>query len=191
MKIVIGVPVGHFIIPWKFTRSLIDGVLNLVNNGIQVKVLMTEGSYIDDNKTKLLAKALQHEPDYIIMLDWDHTFDPDDLQHLYETAKDNNLDLCSGLYFIDTGYKRPCLIVNGLAYENYPEDSLFEVDTFGAGFSIMSYQAAKAIYEVEGYNRIGNWGEDVSFCHRAKNVCNFKIWCDSRIKVGHLRFQSI
>jgi len=189
--ITIGIPVGHFMLPWQFANSLVQAVLYLKNEDKKIKVIMSEGSYIEDNKTLLLNLALKDEFEYLIMLDWDHTFEKEDISKLYLTAKNNNLDLCSGLYFIDKGgYKRPALIVGGIVYEDYPQDSLFEVATFGAGFSIISYKAVKAIAEAGGYKRINGWGEDVSFCHRAKQL-EFKVWCDSRIKVGHLRFIEI
>ena len=190
-KILIAVPVGHFILPWKFADSLVRSVLYLQNQGLKVEVLIHEGSYIEDNKNFLLNRALTYDFEYLIMLDWDHVFEPTTLHGLYKTAHDKQLDLCSGLYFIEKGlYKYPCLIVNGTVPEQFPREDLFEVDTFAAGFSIMSYKAAKAISQVGGYTRIKGWGEDVSFCHRAKEA-GFKVWCHSGFKVGHLRFKEV
>lgn len=189
--ILIATSVGHNMMPWKTTQCLINGILYLKEKGLEVKFYMPEGPYVEDNRNKALALATRDEIDYLIVIDWDHTFPPETIYNLYKTAIDNNLDLCSGIYNVRVGeYVRPAIIINNIVPENYPKESLFEVDTYANSFSIISKKAVQSLAQTRGYGRIDGKGEDVSFCQRAKEL-GFKVWCDSRIKVGHLRFTEV
>ena len=72
-------------------------------------------------------------------------------------------------------------------FDDYPEGELFEVD--GAGMAAMLIRATvlKEIFETQKalFAPIPGYGEDVSFCLRARKA-GFTIWCDSRVKVGHI-----
>lgn len=72
-------------------------------------------------------------------------------------------------------------------YDDYPENSLFEVDAVGFGCVMMKVQVLKDVMEKENswFNPYPGFGEDLSFCIRAKKS-GYRIWCDSSIKVGHL-----
>ena len=72
-------------------------------------------------------------------------------------------------------------------YYNYPKDQIFEISACGFGGVLMNVPMVKAIEEKYGlpFAPMLGFGEDISFCLRAQEL-GYKIWCDSRVKMGHI-----
>ena len=55
-----------------------------------------------------------------------------------------------------------------------------DVEDFYTGSQLILHESQQALFApIPGY------GEDVSFCLRARKA-GFRLWCDSRIKIGHI-----
>ena len=68
-----------------------------------------------------------------------------------------------------------------------PENSVFEVAGSGFGCVMTSVDLLKRVCDVYGapFTPLMGIGEDLSFCYRVTQTGG-KMWCDSRIKAGHI-----
>ena len=110
-------------------------------------------------------------------------------------------DLVTGLYFtrkepiVPTLHKeihwsiREDGWVDGGAtlYRDYPKDQLFEIAGCGFGCVMTSARLLQRMIEKFGspFYPLMGMGEDSTFCFRATQD-GFKLYCDSRIKCGHI-----
>ena len=71
-----------------------------------------------------------------------------------------------------------------ITMHDYPRDSMFEIEGAGFGCVMHSVDLAKRIMAKHGapFSPILGFGEDLSFCKRAKDV-GATLWCDSRVKL--------
>ena len=190
-KILIAVPCMD-LVQASFAQSLAS--LNKVG---QCAVAFNACSLIYDSRNKLAAKAMKDEFDYVLWLDSDMVFSPDILEKLIADDK----DMVSGLYFRRTSPYTPVIYKDSelkdgrlvwTDYTDYPKGELFKVA--GAGFGCVLMKT-DMIFDMIG--KYGDWftplyfsGEDLSFCYRAREL-GYEIWCDSRIKCGHMSHQMI
>lgn len=154
------------------------------------------GSLVFVSRDKLLSDAIMCESDYILWLDSDMVFSSDLLEKLYMDMQTGK-DMMCALFFKRRPPYDSCIyktIRMGLPgesvtedYNDYPRDDVFEIDACGFGAVMMRTAMAKAIVDEfkTGFIPLPGYGEDISFCIRAKQL-GYKIYCDSRIKVGHI-----
>ena len=161
----------------------------------EVTVATQIGSLVYDSRNSLAKTALNANADYVLWLDSDMMFQSDVLKRLLKHAE-NGLDIVSGLYFRRAAPFTPVLFkelmrdgkpVEAKGFEDYPMDSLFEVDGCGFGCVLMNTDVLveMALEFNQWFNPTNGFGEDLSFCIRAKAL-GYKIWCDSSIKLGHV-----
>lgn len=167
----------------------------------EYEVRFGASSLIYDTRNQLIKYAIDKGFERVLWLDSDMKFDNSLLQYLNEDL-DNGYDIVSGLYFARKQPYMPILFksieyvqhkdgfvdVKHEQYNDYPENSLFEITACGFGCVMMKISAVKDIVEKFGngiFTPITGCGEDISFCLRAKNVGK-KVWCDSRAKCGHV-----
>ena len=185
-KIVIGVPRGHFSAPWDFFNSLYRAIKYNNEHELSTDFFYVEGSIIEENRNKIWEDAKRIDADWLLMVDDDMVFDRNSIYNLYQTAKNNSLDIVCGLFY--TGEGRPA-IYKGERYDYYESipDRLFEVGACGMAFTLFNKRLWRSPLD---FKREYPLGEDISFCRRAKEK-GFKIWCDPTVKIGHLRLQPI
>ena len=133
--------------------------------------------------------------DKMIWIDSDISWSVEDFVKLYESK----FDIVSGIYFNEEGVPLFTFEKNDiyfdhtkLKYKEYP----FEV--FGVGFGFVAVKSGifevipRPWFETE-FQKITNedgremfipWGEDYSWCIKAKNA-GYKIYLDPSIRVGH------
>ena len=153
------------------------------------------GSLIYDSRNQLAKQAVKFDCDYILWLDSDMTFPPDTLLRMLKHAEEGK-DIVSGLYFRRSAPYTPVLFktlseykegVTWEDYNDYPEDSVFEIG--GCGFGcVLTKKEIFLEMVLEGmpfFNPTAGLGEDIAFCLRAHQL-GHKIWCDSTIKCGHV-----
>lgn len=199
MKYLIAIPCMDTV-PVQFMHSLL-----YVEKPEDTHVSLISGSLIYDSRNHALEQAVLGDYDRILWLDSDMTFEPDTMMRLIEDL-DSGHEIVSGLYFkrrppytavlfkrlfLDEkeGYKIP---VND-EYNDYPKDSLFQLEGFGFGCVMMEVSAVKKIMEKYGAKLcmpVAGFGEDLSFCLRAK-YAGVDLWCDSRIKCGHIGYYAV
>lgn len=186
MKVLIAVPCMEQVAA-EFAQSLAT-----LNKRGECAVSFVIGSLIYDSRNKLAKQALAMGADVLVFFDSDMTFSADTLERLLKHIEDDK-DIVSGLYFKRRPPYTPVLYksleANGKAedFVDYPQNSLFKVE--GCGFGCVAINT-KVLYEIA--LSCGNWfeplehyGEDLSFCYRAKQR-GIDIYCDSSIKLGHI-----
>ena len=160
----------------------------------EAQIAFLPGSLVYVAREKLAEVAINMKADYVLWLDSDMIFNPSILADLMA----DNKDFVSGLCFRRRTPFTPVIyskIRYGIEpddyeseeYLDYPMNSLFEVDACGFGGVLMKTEVIKAVQENFGrtFEPMRGFGEDISFCIRAKQL-GYKIWCDSRVKMGHV-----
>lgn len=185
-KILIAIPSGDDLAA-EFVQSLL--ALKPVDH---VEIKIQTGSLVYLSREILAAYAINNSFDYVLWLDTDMVFKPDLLERLIE----DDVDMAAGLFFQRRPPCEPAIwksIVYGEGenrydekFLDYPEGEMFEIDACGMAAVLVKGEVLRTVHEryLRTFEPISGYGEDISFCLRAKN-CGFKIWCDSRIKVGH------
>lgn len=194
MKILIAVPCMDQV-PAPFCQSLAQ--LQKVGDCV---LTMKAGSLIYLSRNELATAAIQIEADYVFWLDSDMVFKPDTLIRMMETLKANDLDILTGLYFRRVPPYSPVLYnkieIEGVAcdfseFDRIP-DGLFEVGACGFGCVLMKTDVFFDVQAKFGnmFSPIGNNGEDVAFCWRARQ-CGYKVICDPSIICGHVGYSVV
>ena len=169
----------------------------------KVQLAVEVDSLVYEARNKLTMHALDSGCDYIFWIDSDMTFDGDIMERMYADLQQDGVDFVTGLCFKRTLPTQPTICKKliweqkdgemqhgAVCYEDYPKDSLFEVA--GCGFAGVMCRT-KFILEladhfgVSPFTPLPYLGEDFSFCMRA-NLIGKKMWCDSRVKLGHVGY---
>lgn len=192
MKILIAVPCMDQV-PAPFCQSL--AMLRKVGDCV---LSMQMGSLIYTSRNTLATRAIQTEADYVLWLDSDMVFEPDLLERLMKTLTENDLDIVTGLYFRRVQPYSPVLfkdltLIRDTFFEwsefkEVPSD-LFEIAGCGFGCVLMKTDVFFDVQSKFGnmFAPIGNTGEDLAFCWRARE-CGYKVWCDPSIICGHVGY---
>ena len=194
MKILIAVPCMDQV-PAPFCQSLAQ----LQKTGDCV-LAMQSGSLIYTSRNALATQAIQMNADYVFWLDSDMVFKPDTLVRMMDTLRKNDIDILTGLYFRRVPPYTPVLYnvldIEGVKadfseFDQIP-DKLFEVGACGFGCVLMK---TDVFFDVQGkfgnmFAPIGNNGEDVAFCWRARE-CGYKVICDPSVICGHVGYSVV
>lgn len=188
LKYLIAIPCGNYI-----PTPTVAALTHMNRVGLS-RVTFLQNSLVYDARHQLIAEAIETEADRVLFLDSDMVFD----SHLMERLAadmDEGRDFVCGLYFRRIFPTNPVLFKTVTQddrelYSDYPKDSVFEIE--GCGFSavMVSTKLLKGVMDKFPYPfapKPGCFGEDIAFCWRAKKA-GYKLWCDSRIKAGHVGF---
>lgn len=194
MKTLIAVPCLNMV-HTEFMSSLMG--MERVSN---TRLAITYSTLTYDARNNIANAAMEDGWDRILWLDSDMTFEPDIMRRFAEDMDRKNADFVSGLYFKRCRPTAPVIFreliwdpkpeevrIKAENYWNYPRNSFFEIDGSGFGGVMMNVKMLKDVSEHFGlpFSPLMGFGEDMSFCWRAKQL-GYKMWCDSRIKMGHL-----
>ena len=171
----------------------VAALLNLRRVGAS-RCSFVSNSLVYDARNMLAAEAIDTGADRVLWVDSDMTFDVDLMQRL-AADMDEGRDFVCGIYFKRRYPMVPIISVererDGKAvteiYTDYPKDQIFEVSAAGFGACMMTTKLLKDVWDNYGnpFYPANGLGEDYSFCDRVKAL-GYKIYCDSRIKVGHV-----
>lgn len=189
MKMLIAVPCMDQV-PAAFAQSLA-----LLRKVCDTACAFQIGSLIYRSRNDLALQAAKMEADYILWLDSDMVFEPDLAERLYKTMETTGADIVTGLYFRRVPPYTPVLfdridikeeICSWSQFKEIPAEP-FEVGACGFGGLLMK---TDPVLDVQGkfgnlFAPIGNTGEDIAFCWRARQ-CGYKIICDPSIILGHV-----
>lgn len=157
-----------------------------------------KNSLIYNARNTIAQNAIRFGFDRVLWLDSDMQF-PADVLPKFSAHMDNGLDFVSGLYYMRSALKKP-VVYSDVWYtvtSNEAESGATNVDAMpyglfecaGAGFGCVmtSVTMLKKLVERYGapFTPMMGLGEDLAFCWRAKQN-GFKMYCDSRIKCGHI-----
>lgn len=191
MKTLIAVPCMDSV-PAQFAQSLA-----MLQKEGECAIVFEIGSLVYTSRNKIGSKAIELGADYVFWLDSDMTFAPDTLVNMMKTLREKKLDILSGLYFRRAHPFSPVLFdeltINENAeckwteFKDIPKEGLFEVGACGFGCVLMGTDVLMSVQSTFNnmFAPIGNVGEDVSFCFRARE-CGYKIYCDPSISLGHV-----
>ena len=173
-----------------FVRSLVS----LKQTGETV-ISFFSNSLVYDARNKLAQQAIDVGADYILWLDSDTVFEPDTLAEMLKAIEGK--DYITGIVHRRRPPFNPCIYktirlgVDGEnfveQYDDYPKDSLFEIDGSGFACVLMRTEMIKQIIARDHtlFSPILGFGEDISFCIRAKRA-GYKLHCYSKIQCGHV-----
>lgn len=179
---------------------------------LPIEVCFVQGSILTAQRNELVYRM---RGDWLLFIDDDMAWQPDQIQKLIETRDTHDLDIVGGLCFRRTEPHQPTLYMRQNPttgpynfLEDWPENEIVEVDATGMAFVLVH----KRVFEgIVAYNenrpgwtmpsieerraRPGNppnffrwegWlGEDLRFCQEAKEA-GFRVWVDTGIEVKHL-----
>lgn len=200
MKTLIAIPCMDMV-HTTFLRSLIG-----MNRCGETQFAIACSSLIYDARNQLVKKAIDENFDRILWLDSDMDFQPD-LMNRLSARLDEGRDLVTGIYFSRRAPVKPVfyeavgyyhddenqsVTPHAVPFLEYPKDSLFEIQGCGFGGVMHTVELAKKVQDKYGvpFAPILGFGEDLSFCVRARDV-GATLWCDSSIKLGHVGYGTI
>lgn len=190
LKYLIAIPTGNYM-----PVQTVAALTYMQRVGLS-QVTFLQNSLVYDARHKLAVEALVTEADRVLFLDSDMVFSSDIMKRL-ACDMDEGRDMVCGLCFKRVLPTKPTLykklsFINGknesVIYTDYPKNTIFEIDGCGFGAVMMSTQLLQNVFEQFEYPfapMAGVFGEDISFCYRVKQA-GYKMYCDSRIKVGHI-----
>jgi len=156
-----------------------------------------QGPDLDYNRNLIWKQAIKYnetKEGHLIMIDSDIVFTSEDIRKLEEHL-DNGLDAVTGVYAIGLPPYPPCVFerIEGDYKLTEVKEGLHEIGACGGGFLGINKSVIKKMPK-DPFDNIREGeifhGEDISFCHRLHEL-GLKLWCDSEIKVGHIRTQTI
>lgn len=195
MKVLIAVPCMDQV-PAPFCQSLAQ--LKKVGECV---LAMKSGSLIYTSRNSLATMAIQMDADYVFWLDSDMVFQPDTLVRMMDTVQKHDIDMLTGLYFrrvppyspvlFDKLEMRTKTVLDWSEFKTIPED-LFEVGGCGFGCVLVNTEVLMSVQGKHGnmFAPMGNNGEDIAFCIRARD-CGYKIICDPSIICGHVGYSVV
>ena len=193
-KILIAVPCMDQV-PAQFAHSL----ATLASYGIEdtrISIWFNLGSLIYTSRNEIAKKALLDEADLVMWFDSDMVFHPDTLTRMLALI-DAGADMVTGIYYRRTVPFTPTIFKTmdideakqeavWTEFEEIPNEP-FEVAGCGFGCVLMRTEMFVPVFSKFGnmFSPIGNVGEDIAFCWRARQ-CGYKIIADPTIPLGHM-----
>ena len=179
----------------KMEPEFVKSMMRLKPKG-EVDFNFVEGTMIYKNRDELAEQAVAAGTDYTLWIDSDMVFPTTLMIDLMEDMQGR--DMVTGVCHMRREPYKPCIwksLKKGLTqeehqiegYDDYPRDRIFEVD--GCGFACIMVRTGVLKTVIDRYHEaflpIPGFGEDLSFCIRARN-CGFDIHCDPKIQIGHI-----
>ena len=193
-KILIAVPCMDMVSA-QFAHSL----ATLTSYGVedtQISIWFNLGSLIYTSRNEIAKRALTEGADLVMWFDSDMIFNPDTMIRLLKHIDDGH-DIVTGIYYRRTIPFTPVAFSKmdidekeqKSFYEEYDEipGEPFEVAACGFGCVLTRTEIFTAVFSKFGnmFSPIGNIGEDIAFCWRARE-CGYKILADPTIPLGHV-----
>ena len=137
--------------------------------------------------------------DFLLMLDTDHSFDPDIVARMWHRMEKYNLDVLSAFYLHRAPPHVPVIYKfseDGKSFENIgdwdrtPGKTFIKVAGAGAGCLMVRRSVFKRIEQElkeEPFDIIHPFGEDLSFFMRLKKL-GIDVFCDYTIECHHLSY---
>lgn len=200
MKTLIAIPCMDMV-HTQFMKSLLG--LDRVDD---TRFSISCSSLVYDARNTISKQAIVEGYDRVLWLDSDMDFPPDTLSRLSKDM-DEGRELVSGIYFKRRAPVKPVLYKElgyyhddkedsvtpiAIPYEDYPRDSIFPIQGCGFGGCLVSVDLIKKVADKYGlpFSPIMGFGEDLSFCMRAKSL-QVEMYCDSSVKLGHVGLGTI
>lgn len=171
--ITLGVPsAGHPKI--EFVNSL----MQLVSSGLISECLIMPRLPVQQARTQI-ARNLQ--TDYLLFIDDDMVFTPEDVQKLIRADK----DIVSGLCLKRTDKERQPVVYAQESDRYVLRDAPNELEQVDATTLAFTLIKSKVFQHISTEFRFTDVGEDLDFMRRASDK-GFKIWVEPEARIGHV-----
>ena len=183
-----------------FTPEYVQSLADTLTTDIGVNFVFkpTAGTSIHEQRN---AVARTMVGDYLLCVDTDMMWQPEDIRALLELDK----DIAGGLYLDPTRPPYACLVFDDYGYITDIPKEPFECNSIGAGFLFIKRRVIDALLVPEFVEKSGLpfdlvlvdkehlmdglsvWvPEDLSFCMRAR-YAGFSVWCHPGVRIGHIK----
>ncbi len=139
---------------------------------------------------------------WLLMLDTDHSFEPDLVLRMVDRLEICKIDVLTGLYqykippYLPVLYQADGAFYRPIASWRAEDETslvkdIFPIDGCGGGCLLIRRSVFSRIKEElreEPFDRKFPLGEDLSFCKRCE-LLGIKIYCDARIECHHLQIR--
>lgn len=152
----------------------------------ETRILVLSGSLIFEARERLADFAIQNGYDHVLWLDSDIMFPSTMMIDL--AAQDK--DIITGVIAARRYPFYPCVYRSeGKKLEPVKDfgTKLFKVDSCGFGAVLLKTEVLQKMFDEfhTCFQPILGYGEDLSFCVRAKKL-GYEIWADPSIDIGHI-----
>ena len=195
-KILIAVPCMDQV-PAQFAHSLATLTSYRIPDA-EISIWFNLGSLIYTSRNEIAKRALSDGADLVMWFDSDMIFNPDTMTRLLHII-DQGADMVTGIYYRRTKPYTPTIFktmeiddkteeAKWTEFEEIPNEP-FEVAGCGFGCVLMRTEMFVAVFAKFGnmFSPIGNVGEDIAFCWRARQ-CGYQIIADPTIGLGHVGY---
>ncbi len=158
-----------------FMHSVISLFKADMNLRFAADFIIASSPYIHENRNELTRAFLQTDRDWMFMVDNDMVFEPSDVFALLKAAEERGPGIYSAPYPMENGN-----FVCGpwspdpdeIAYHPLQKvpDTVVPCGMVGAGFTLIHREVLEAVGEEPWRSVRSTFGEDVSFCWRAKEA---------------------
>ena len=167
--------------------------------------------YIASARDKICKHFLTTPHEWLLFLDWDITYTPDDIYALLDSADPVERPIIGGVYVTFMGAEpvslRPCFMVE-TAQQEYTAATgivygeIVKCSSIGMGFTLIHRSVLETLREADpdepwhyfGHDIIADTqdghlvrcGEDMTFANRVRKL-GFTIWANCGVMVGHTK----
>jgi choline kinase len=152
--------------------------------------MATEGYTIAENRSMLAAKAIKNDCTHLLMIDDDMIFPENTLELLLKADKD-----IIGVLYNPRQFTSQFMInvkVNGKVLKDRDElpKDIFEAEGVGFGTVLIKTDVIKKMerpwfdWTMHETGMVTE-GEDFYFCRKAREL-GYSVWCEPRLKTGHI-----
>lgn len=185
-KLLIGVPTLDYM-NVEFVRSLTALLMRLKDDGVNFDLDIESGTLVYIARERIANKAINEEYSHVLWLDADMVFGPDLLDDLMFSGK----AFVSGVYHARRKGYASC-IFKGInvgeveRFKEYPKET-FEIAGCGFGCVLIETEIIRAVKRAYGtcFTPIKNYGEDLAFCKRCRDI-GYSLWCEPSVVCGHI-----
>lgn len=165
--------------------------------------------YIPSGRNTLVQTFLDRtEGDWLLMLDWDISFEPQQVYDLIDAADPKKRPIISGVYvtyFGEDSLLRPCWMAREGDEEYVPVSEftpgkIIPLTVCGMGFTLMHRSALEKMEKAYkddpwpwfGHDNVAGsrTGEDLTFCKRARDI-GLTVWGHGGILLGHTKAKTL
>lgn len=193
MRLLIGIP-SYDYMHAEFVKCLSGLITNIARMGINFETFVCNGTLVYIARDKIAQKAINEGFTHVLWLDSDMIFKPTLLDDLMDCRK----DFVTGIAHARRKPFSSCL------FKALRDDGTFDrfegeypLDPFqvaGCGFAcvLIKTEILRAVQfkNMTCFLPFPQWGEDLSFCRRAKAL-GYEIWAEPTVQLGHIGHEVI
>ena len=192
-----GVPANLEAFTWAWGQLIQYNALYLCREGQRVHYIRSKHSFHSIARNQLANDAIGK---WLLMLDIDHTFEPDVCVRLLRFMNIFNLDVLSAMYFHKDPPHIPIMFKHDEENKAMRNIGVWDkgvkvvkVDSTGGGTLLVRTEVFRRIrkeLKEEPFDIIAPYGEDHSFALRLQKL-GIDTWCSPVVESGHLKVSEI